>query len=468
MEKTENKGILVKACNWFKNLTVKGLLKTILVVFIIILIVMSASYLPNIISRVSSSLSAALYSVFVPAEGASMTADKKIVNSGEDFNINFKKGDNATDGLFTISYGCSANANLFSVENSGLKKIACDTPYYLLDNGTTIKIRPSTDDSVVRLVITGAFENNTTQKIETVGVARITVTNSAANVVADVPNKTATTTNNSNVTGNTNTNNYASSLLPTYYGKADLAVRILQVGLMTNGTNLITNQNQFSYSDMVGIRFEIRNDGDTNTGPWSFTATLPSISTPTYNSNTQISLKPGESIIFTLGFSNLSGQYNGVITINADPLNLISESNKINNTASQTITNVNYNNNYNYNYNNNYNNGCYINGFFTYNCNNNWNYDYNYHYYNDYNNGALGVTCSVSPNNPSTGDRVRWSADAFGGDGDYNYSWTGTNGLNSSSQNPSKTYNSTGLKTAVVTVESDGYYASRTCSVYVD
>lgn len=463
MEKTEEKRIFTRTYNWFKNLSVKGFLGMVIIVFIIIIILSSVSFLPSIIGKVSSSLSAALYSIFVPAKGATMTADRKIINSGEDFNITFKKVAETT-GIFTVSYSCDFAIDLMSVESSGLKKIDCDTPYYLLENETAIQLRPITKESITRLIIDGSFENNDTQKIEKVGVTRITVKNDSTGTIVTPPVTTLTTptptvTNTPTYTPPTPTTKVVA---PIYYGKADLAIRVLQVGLLTNGTNLITTQNQFTYMDMVGIRFEVRNNGNTNTGPWSFTASLPSVSTPIYNSNTQTSLRPGESIIYTLGFSNLTNQNTGLITINVDPQNIVSESVEYNNIITYLITNISYNSDYYNNYNNNNTNGCYVNGLFTYNCNTNgngWNY----------NNNDLSVSCYADPRDPNTGDRVRWYADVEGGDGDYTYDWTGTNNLNSSAENPSKTYTTRGTKKATVTVtDGDDNEVTDTCSVYVD
>lgn len=480
MENTKNKGIFVRIYDWFKNLTVKGLLGAILVAFIIIIILLSLSHLPGIMSRISSSLSAALYSVFVPAQNASVTADKKIISSGEDFTVTFKNGDTTGNGLYTLSYACDIQADLTAVENAGLKKINCDTPYYLLGSTNSLRIRANTSSEVVRLVLTGAWENSADQKVETVGVIRVTITNNTTGLIPEAQTST-TTINSSSQVPTTPTYN-----TPTYYGKPDLATRILQVGLLSNGANLISSQTQFTYSDTVGIRFEVRNDGDANTGPWNFTAVLPSLSTPTYNSNTQVSLRPGESIVFTLGFSNLTNQDTSLITINVDPQNIVQESVEYNNIVTSTITNMSagsnhyYNGNYN---NNNYNTGCYINGVFTYNCYNNYNYNYNtynnngyydsygnwHSYYNYYNYNNLNITCYADPNNPNTDERVHWSAEVYGGDGDYEYDWTGTNSLNSSSENPSKTYSSSGWKYATVTVtDGDNNEASATCSVYVD
>ena len=133
MENKEKKGIFVRVYDWFNNLTLKGAFGAVLVALVVVIILMSLSFIPSILSKISSSLSAALYSVFVPAENASITVDKKLINSGEDFTINFKKGDTtATSGLFAISYACNANTDLLAVEANGFKKITCDTPYYLL------------------------------------------------------------------------------------------------------------------------------------------------------------------------------------------------------------------------------------------------------------------------------------------------------------------------------------------------
>lgn len=459
METKENKGIISKIYNWFKNLTIKSLLGLILLTFIIIIILISVSYLPGAISKISSSFSAALYSIFIPAENATMTANKKIINSGEDFDITFKKGE-IFDGIFTVSYSCDLQIELFSVESAGLKKVNCDTRYYLLENETNITLRAITEENIVRLVLEGAYENNENQKIETVGVARITVKNENTGTIVTLP--VATSTPATTITS-TSTTSYippvTTPVQPIYYGKPDLAIRVLQVGKLNQNTNqIITNQNQFTYSDMVGIKFVIRNDGDANTGNWAFTANLPSLSTPIYNSNNQISLRPGESIIYTLGFSNLTNSYNGLITIKADSQNTVIESNEYNNTVIYNIINLSYGSNY----------------YTRTNCSTGYYYNGQYYYTGlcldeDWNYNNLSVSCYADPDDPEVGERVRWYAEVEGGDGDYEYDWTGTNGLDSSSKNPSKTYTSRGTKRATVTVtDGDNNEESASCTVYVD
>lgn len=445
MEKKEEKGILNSIYNWFKNLTVKGLLGMILILFTILIILISFSLIPRALNGLSNSFSTALYSIFIPAEKATVVADKKIVESGEDFLIKFNEGD-MKNGVFTISYSCEFDIELLAIESTGLNKINCDTPYYILNNTISIPLKVITNSDLVRLVIDSSFENNDTQKIEKVGVIRIIVKNNPENTTVNLTSSTTPINTNEIETQNPKSTNTPKVTINNYQGIPDLSIRILQIGLLQSGTNLISDRNQFSGNETVGIRFEVRNDGDANTGLWYFTAVLPSISTPIYNSAPQISLKPGEKIVYTLGFSNLKNEQNGLITINIDPQNFVKENIEYNNFSTSQIINLNYNNNYNSN------TGCYVNGIFTYNC--------NYQ--------TLSVNCFADPDDPEKGERVRWYADAFGGNGNYTYKWTGTDNLKSTSQNPTKKYTSRGSKYATVTVKSNNTEISQTCYIYVD
>lgn len=81
----------------------------------------------------------------------------------------------------------------------------------------------------------------------------------------------------------------------------------------------------------------------------------------------------------------------------------------------------------------------------------------------------LEVTCYANPTNSQIGGRVNWYAEVAGGVGSYRYSWSGTDGLNSSSRNPSMVYNTAGTKSATVTVrDGDGNRDSYTCRTTVN
>ncbi len=80
---------------------------------------------------------------------------------------------------------------------------------------------------------------------------------------------------------------------------------------------------------------------------------------------------------------------------------------------------------------------------------------------------VLSVSCSPNPSNPYTGDNVTFYANASGGNGNYTYSWTGTDGLSGTGSTVTRTYYALGQQSATVTVNSNGITQSATCYVNV-
>lgn len=127
---------------------------------------------------------------------------------------------------------------------------------------------------------------------------------------------------------------------------------------------------------------------------------------------------------------------------------------------------------------------------FTCNRNNNssYNNDYNHiyeRYDNNYNNyrrepitpsysydnrplESLRVSCYPMPTSIQVGGNVQWVAYAYGGNGSYNYSWTGTDGLNGYGSSVTRIYNNTGTKSATVNVISGSQSISKNCDSYVN
>ncbi len=77
--------------------------------------------------------------------------------------------------------------------------------------------------------------------------------------------------------------------------------------------------------------------------------------------------------------------------------------------------------------------------------------------------GQLSVTCSPNTTSTRVGSNVTWSANVFGGNGNYTYSWIGTDGITSSGSTMSGLYDGPGTKYAYVTVRSGGKTAVQAC-----
>lgn len=81
----------------------------------------------------------------------------------------------------------------------------------------------------------------------------------------------------------------------------------------------------------------------------------------------------------------------------------------------------------------------------------------------------LIVSCKATPDTADIGERVTWKATAIGGDGDYEYSWSGDHGLAGSDRTESGSYDTAGTKHARVEVISgDGQTDSARCSMEVE
>jgi hypothetical protein len=83
-------------------------------------------------------------------------------------------------------------------------------------------------------------------------------------------------------------------------------------------------------------------------------------------------------------------------------------------------------------------------------------------------NDDLGGYCTGRPSRPEEDEKVTWTAHANGGDGDYEYDWSGDEGLDGDDRTVEKRYDDEGTKTARVRITSDGKSITRTCTVKVE
>lgn len=396
-------------------------LTAILTVLLVVLIVWFViRIIPKTFSFFRNGVATTLDTVFIPDKNVSSLIDKKTIVSGEVFTLSLGAG--ASEDLYTMSHPCTDGVS-FSLANAQNTKIECGQDFFLLNTESDVPIVGySTKNRISIVPIKIGLQRQDSQEIEIISNFNLTITNrNYSNITEDAPPSSIDT-------DNTPTNTYTP---PTniYIGKADLSVKITDTGIINKNTFQFTKTSIISSNDRVGIKFEVKNTGDRATGVWVFNATLPSQTSPSYQSDPQISLNPGDKIEFTLGFDNPINTYSiNTVKINVDPFNYINEISEVNNIASANITN----------------------------------------YYYGYDNGSLVASCYGIPSNPAIGENVTWYAVATGGSGTYNYSWTGTDNLAGSSQSIGRVYYTGGQKSANVIVSSGGYSVSRTCAVNIN
>lgn len=145
-----------------------------------------------------------------------------------------------------------------------------------------------------------------------------------------------------------------------YYGLPDLTTVITSVGYLRNSGDT----NSYVIADAVpsgytgAVRFVVSNRGTNTTGSWYFEAELPGAgNNSNYRSDSQRSLAPGDSIVYTLGFDSTT-RGRDTVRVEADPNDRIDESSEGNNTDTESIYlnggNSNSNNSGSYDSNGNY------------------------------------------------------------------------------------------------------------------
>lgn len=79
----------------------------------------------------------------------------------------------------------------------------------------------------------------------------------------------------------------------------------------------------------------------------------------------------------------------------------------------------------------------------------------------------LKISCSVNTTRTGVGQTVYWTTNVSGGNGNYDYDWSGSDSLDGNRSTISKSYSTTGTKTARVTVESGSKSKSLECPTVV-
>ncbi len=248
--------------------------------------------------------------------------------------------------------------------------------------------------------------------------------------------KKATTTTYKNptevhYTNNTNTNQQANNTVvtyPTYYGKSDLQITFFDSGKIDPYTKQFVKTSNTYQNDEIAIRFVVKNIGTNVSGQWRMRINMPSLSTPTFDSPYQVSLKPGDALFLTSTFNNPNGQ--NIATLYVDPFNEVSESSETNNNLTVSL----FSNN---------------------------------QYPTPTPTQTFSAYCYASPQTNTVGNAITWYASASGGNGNYTYTWLGTDSLSGNSNSASKYYTVSGTKNASVVVSSNGYTTSANCSAVI-
>lgn len=126
---------------------------------------------------------------------------------------------------------------------------------------------------------------------------------------------------------------------PSLHGLPDFVTHINAVGyLATSSTDSFVASATVPAGGRAAVSFTIKNVGTNATGPWRFSASIPTQTAYIFQSQPQQSLNPGDSIDYTLGFDQATAGSGKMISITANFDHAVTESDTNNNSASETIT----------------------------------------------------------------------------------------------------------------------------------
>lgn len=125
----------------------------------------------------------------------------------------------------------------------------------------------------------------------------------------------------------------------TLSGLPDLIVTINAVGyLATASADSFLATSTVPAGGRPAVNFTIKNIGANTSGPWRFSASIPTQTAYIYHSPPQQSLAPGDSIDYTLGFDQAIPGSGKIISVTANFDRTVTESNSNNNGASANLT----------------------------------------------------------------------------------------------------------------------------------
>lgn len=305
-------------------------------------------YIPSAMRSVANAF-VGLQSVFVQKEQIIISTDRTQLTSKEPFVLSFDYRGTPEAGSYAFVYECREGVYFQTTRAGRNDIIVCNTPYTLQNDITHIALTPiSTSEASVVVPAEIRFTTTGASRTSATGTITLTIVNPSL-VTTDTTGGTTTTSTGTTNTGNgTPTPDTGSNVTVQFgtttvgvtnnpYGRADLVVHVLATGVVDRVTNEFTASSSVRSVDRAGVKFEIVNQGDRFAEGWAFSAVLPTYPSFIYQSPQQQTLYPGDKIVFTLGFDSIKDLGDNIVTINADNIGSVKESNEDNNVVHTTI-----------------------------------------------------------------------------------------------------------------------------------
>jgi len=329
------------------------LMRILFVIGIIIILFMLGFGIVKIVPKVFNSLASVGGSLtsLTNKEQLVITTNTDEINSGDDFVVSWdhkNKSENST-GIYSITHNCVNDISFEIMGSQDSRTLICNTPFSIGPDPVSVRLKPilSKENTLrdVEIMVNYVENNTTVPKAD--GDKLVTVRNIDGNDTL-----AGSKTDYQDINGGD-----GGTVVITTTDFQDEYTNSL--GSNPNNST-ITNPNpspadlQISnISENNGILiFTVSNAGGRNSGIWSFTYTLPTNPISVLSGGSQISLRPGERLQYTINLNSVNTN-GGLVTVSINPSRSISESNYSNNVSSinvgSTDDDLYYDNGYNSN-----------------------------------------------------------------------------------------------------------------------
>ena len=264
----------------------------------------------------------------------------KIATSTEPFNVTWKYT-TAAKGTYAFLYQCKSGLQIRTAgQNNTENLVPCGAAYTIPGADTSLSVTPYlSGTSSVSVPVSIIFMPSATSTSGAQGSASVLIRVPGAMptpVVATVMNPVASTTQTVTTSTTQPTTNQKPARV--YRGAADLAVRIVAVGVIDPSTGAFVRRPPTSPDDVSAVQFDIGNVGGSPSGTYYFEARLPTQNGYTYSSQPQNPLGPGDHVLNTLRFTDANPMGGNVyLTITTE------DANNVNNDTSQWMNGTGYN-----------------------------------------------------------------------------------------------------------------------------
>lgn len=313
-----------------------------------------ASAVPNAFSAIAAAV-VSITSIFVPAGEEITLSAPSLTDSGSAFTLSWEHAQKSVDGSYTFRYDCAEGVHFTSPATSGAEAtVFCNVPFNFLNSENSIVLTAVSANQYADVTVHIDFTPNGAARATVTGTATLTVTNDGS--VTETPVIVPTTpttpvTPTAPVVPKPVTPTKGTETSTTFpvgttkpasdpQGYVDLAVRVLEVGVVNKTTGAFTASStpmRNPPGGYVAVRFAVENIGTKTSPQFDFNAVLPTMPSNIFTSPIQAALGPGDRIEFTMGFDKFADADEGVFKVNVDPSSRINEPRKDNNLLTYTV-----------------------------------------------------------------------------------------------------------------------------------